>query len=1191
MGILEDNIKKNLEEVRFLQDTLKGKVEAIEVLTERNITEYYKTVANLGLLYLKIRSNVGRAVDEHILLYYESLKDKGLQLIPTTDMGSIAKIYYNTLHEISLNKQNKTISSAEEKKGGVEGYYDEVKDLSLRKQGAETRVTNEELEDTEEYYNKVTELSSEKEAAGKYIANEELEDVQEYYDEVATLSAQKQNVELQTADEELEDTQEYYDNVNELSAQEQESEVASSASEIRDTQEYYDNVNELSNRNKEEEAASINGEVRDTQEYYNEVTELSYQKKLEEIFAAANKNNKLDTYYNDTVGVLSDGNKLKQTTNSEALKTEELTTGQRTGKTLEEISAENVAKQQKIGSEANQATESYYKEVAQEAAKQKIPFRALFDRIKNGKIRFTGGGQVTGTGSGGSVGVEFAGFHLDLSVQKYYTELNAKSQKWLKDHNIKRRYTLGDVFRNDPESDDFDPNSTRGVAIRKDWYKSNESLANAKLQKQQTSDYFALTEEQEKQEVFDTRQYNSKEVYNNKIERARNSMLSNEIDSVEKRNSYFETEPQRAVEESIYSNEQNFSTYSSKTADARNKLRQSSAIKENPKEANDLSQLPSEEINEIQSEKVKSFYKEYHPPTGESGVTKINSNLLSNQYTFPKPGEPITTQSRSNGERIAKLNQYTFAGGAIPKGTGVNGMVNPHSFGTADVPYSRKLESMLEEYRRFTPGSYKFFIEKLHGRHASGDFYAKNPIKKGLLRSDIPNRMVFPAYINNYNDSYDVNWQSYNFYGRSEPFGIYNSTSRQLSISFFMVSDFSTEMLLAGVKTARDRVRLEAEGKDPNLAYQYGTDKAITNLIDNVGTGMTEEETLEELRNFLPEWGTGSLGFPVYKNGKYTGIGPGKYTGTPEMMWSRLTFLAQCCYPWYRNDGKMKEQPMVRIRIGDFIDSTARITRMSVDDYESLAVDLNPSKVGTMPMGITVTLGMEIIHDDEPSSEYARFYHRKDYDTEDAYYIPDSLKSDSNTSDSELDILQDKNILDDGIKGPVPVDEDGSSILEPGETEWGTGDVEINKKAMYASINDLKTNINGLRTQGASAFSTASDSSDLRKAGASHLYKKAVSSSQAVVKNQYETLITNPLPIPINVEKAENFAQDNTRVNPSIPRDILTNPAAQSRIDAISGSTESEATTSFLNTKPDVTNIYNKKTGKTTEAIKGIIKT
>ncbi|MEO6303750.1 MAG: hypothetical protein ABIP51_11330, partial [Bacteroidia bacterium] len=283
--------------------------------------------------------------------------------------------------------------------------------------------------------------------------------------------------------------------------------------------------------------------------------------------------------------------------------------------------------------------------------------------------------------------------------------------------------------------------------------------------------------------------------------------------------------------------------------------------------------------------------------------------------------------------------------------------------GTRETELTEYSKEILNNAKITSPsGTYKFFIEKLHGRHytsGAAEPFSLNPItsQKEIYRPDginYSNRKVFAAFIDNYNDSYSVGWEPYNFIGRGEKVYAYNSTERKITMQFTILTDHSIEQL-----AAIDQINQKLKSTDENDILSF--------LLNNGNLN----------------WGTGTYDYD--SKARLNG-GVSTYFDTPETTWQKVTFLAQCCYPYYRTDGKMKEQPMVRMRIGDFYDVICYINSLnySLNTLDVPYIDFNKSSLGEQPMGIQVTIDAIIVHDYEPSSEYYGFYHRTQFDNNDA---------------------------------------------------------------------------------------------------------------------------------------------------------------------------------------------------------------
>jgi hypothetical protein len=467
--------------------------------------------------------------------------------------------------------------------------------------------------------------------------------------------------------------------------------------------------------------------------------------------------------------------------------------------------------------------------------------------------------------------------------------------------------------------------------------------------------------------------------------------------------------------------------------------------------------------------KTKKFFTESNvnatPPSGAAG-----------DGTLPIPGEAVKTQDGSYGQAMS--NSLKFS---VPDGNGgtrtyfkswatKDNKPDPNTHGTPDEPYTDKLNAMLEEQRQGTPGSYKFFIEKLHGKSIDGKFYRKNEITPGMTRDQIPNRMVFPAYIMNFNDSYALSWADYKFIGRGEKVYIYEETTRSMALEFWMMSDFSADLLIKAIEDyqklttgdSQSNSNSKLDATTSSLSKTQNTPPG--NLFDASGKAhepdkqpVEDSEKLKELQRIRPDWGEGTTPNSSYTRGDKTGFVQGQYSGTPEQFWARSTFLAQCCYAWYRKDGKLKEQPFVRIRIGDFFDVIAKIDSLDFTN-EDFDMDLNSSVVGAIPMGVRVAMRLTIVHEDEATSEYPRFYHRKDFDglNVNPYALPENLQETSKNMDSTLDKNE--------SKSPV------ASIS--GLTDYGKAQTEFPKdqkavqeslKSFGGSLKDLQDSAGSLK--------------------------------------------------------------------------------------------------------------------------------
>ena len=327
--------------------------------------------------------------------------------------------------------------------------------------------------------------------------------------------------------------------------------------------------------------------------------------------------------------------------------------------------------------------------------------------------------------------------------------------------------------------------------------------------------------------------------------------------------------------------------------------------------------------------------------------------------------------------------------------------INSFSQKTPFSDYIKRIQNI--DYKnkgKQPPGTVKFFIEKLHGVQDDKITSNKlNPIKSNLSADGFDNRCVFSAYIDSYSETYTPSFDTYNFIGRGEGFPIYKSTTRSLNITFNIIADYSLD-ILAGMAA---------------LYSQLGYDNSY-------------EGQLEAIINTKQDWGLGYIGLPGYAEGENQGIVgshvPGKYSDTTDSLWEKTTFLAQCCYAYYRPDGKMKEQPMIRLRLGDYYDNVGYIESLTMDsnEFENI-LDLNPTSIGNIPLGIKVSISMKVLHNDEPSSNFTQFYHRREFD--DGTETPQSIVGRRNGT------------IKNGLKKQSPLRFDGN-MKKSGITETPT---------------------------------------------------------------------------------------------------------------------------------------------------------
>lgn len=291
------------------------------------------------------------------------------------------------------------------------------------------------------------------------------------------------------------------------------------------------------------------------------------------------------------------------------------------------------------------------------------------------------------------------------------------------------------------------------------------------------------------------------------------------------------------------------------------------------------------------------------------------------------------------------------------------------------------------------PGAFRFFIEKLHGSYSDFKGYAKRGVtssKTPGFKHNLSNRTVFAAFIDDVQQNYSASHSGVQLLGSSEDFNIYQKTTRTISLSFSIISDYSLELLLA----LQEIYKLQKIDKDLS--------KEITRI--------------KQLSYY--DKGLGFFGMPG-TNGDVGGTN--MYADTPETLWKKVTFLQQCMYPYYRMDGKLKEMPMMRLRLGDYLDVNGFFTSLSIDtnSFDNI-MDLNPSNLGVMPFAVKVTIAMTVVHDWLPSSNFFGFWHRKEFDIKEANRQTGEGLYMNKTNFGDANIRFEDGVEEKDSKGTVP---------------------------------------------------------------------------------------------------------------------------------------------------------------------------
>ena len=92
------------------------------------------------------------------------------------------------------------------------------------------------------------------------------------------------------------------------------------------------------------------------------------------------------------------------------------------------------------------------------------------------------------------------------------------------------------------------------------------------------------------------------------------------------------------------------------------------------------------------------------------------------------------------------------------------------------------------------------------------------------------NLMYLPPYIDSFSDSHSANWNEINFLGRPEPIYTYNNSKRDGSISFFVLTDFSQEVLIGRDWNKPDMDQLKF---NPLTSFNQKSESSLGGIISD----------------------------------------------------------------------------------------------------------------------------------------------------------------------------------------------------------------------------------------------------------------------------------------------------------------------------------------------------------------------
>ena len=102
------------------------------------------------------------------------------------------------------------------------------------------------------------------------------------------------------------------------------------------------------------------------------------------------------------------------------------------------------------------------------------------------------------------------------------------------------------------------------------------------------------------------------------------------------------------------------------------------------------------------------------------------------------------------------------------------------------------------------------------------------------------------------------------------------------------------------------------------------------------------------------------IGFTVYAN----------EMRTLQNVYERVLWLAQQCYPDYDNTGRMKNGPVVAMRVGDLFQYKVGIIRNLSYDWLFNGGKWETTAGVRMPQGCTVTMSYQVIHETNPHRDF-----------------------------------------------------------------------------------------------------------------------------------------------------------------------------------------------------------------------------
>ena len=341
------------------------------------------------------------------------------------------------------------------------------------------------------------------------------------------------------------------------------------------------------------------------------------------------------------------------------------------------------------------------------------------------------------------------------------------------------------------------------------------------------------------------------------------------------------------------------------------------------------------------------------------------------------------------------------------------------------VPTTFRIGLNNRELQKYGTGKYRVGRQKFSIKNPYAPSGKAGTLLFSILNYSIPqsegNLMYFPPYISSMNNSDNANWNAIDFLGRPEPLYTYKNGTRDASITFFVLTDYSTKVLI-GRKGYFDESQDEmlsqvffngnknfTDAPDAGLlnAAAQQTSSLIQSAVNQPGSindaqSQTQISNLKSQMNNLTNSAASSIGqnnlspysessskgniydFEVSQietTGDGTGVAattladtltrlndmnryllfqPAFFSGSLVDFSRRITFLSRCTRPALNNTKSgfsFTNPPVCHIKLGDWWDHDAIINSVTYD-YSDVPWTVTDTSVQPMWLGVTINFNM-----------------------------------------------------------------------------------------------------------------------------------------------------------------------------------------------------------------------------------------